>query len=158
MKAIEQIEAQIADLQKQVEALKAKHKEWPQVDDAYWILNSNGVIEDWVFENDKTDKLWLSQGNAFRTQAEAEAERDARAVVAEVRKQPGRAKFDVDERNYYICVSFYNNDAYAEYCTDDASGFAAIFFDSEESVQAAIKAVGTDRILKAARWWACGEC
>lgn len=158
MTELEKIKAQIADLQKQIEELDATHKEWPQVGDSYWIVDGSGDVcmltyGDWI-----GDPGAFSQGNAFRTKAEAEAERDARAVVAELRKQPGRKKFVSGEDNSCLFVNInmlcVSTDCWS--CTDN--GWNSIYFESRESAQAAINAVGADRILKAARWCTMQEC
>ena len=159
MKTIEQIESQIAELQADLEALKAQSKECQQQGDAYFHLSGIGEIVQVVYDGLSFDSGSFAQGNAFRTKDEAETERDARAVVAELRKQPGRKKFAAWFRNYGIrCVLSSQRVCPSGYWSEEDSSWHHLYFDSNESARAAINAVGADRILKAAKWWACGEC
>lgn len=156
----------LTELKKQYEALGkeiAKLKEsvttdkWPQVGDEYWYVYEDGSGVDYMitrsFGEGKKDSAMLAIGNCFRIREEAEAERDARLVVAELKRQPGAKRFTPD------CYSVFIYDNFEPFAsiTDRPNAFGQAYFDSYESCRNAIAAVGEDRILKAARWWAMGS-
>lgn len=150
------------DLKKQYEALGAEiakleaEKEWPKEGDGYYFICEDGGISNHIIQNTNWCNGALRIGNCFRTREEAEAERDARLVVAELKRQPGAKMFESCARNYCVVVTFKYDKVSACPFSVDASGFGQAYFDSEESCLAAIKVVGEDRIFKAVRWWAMG--
>lgn len=91
----------------------------------------------------------------FKTQQEAEAELHARKVVAKLRQQPGRKGFKFDDANYSITVSL-TECTFVDYWNTTAHGFAQTYFKTAQDAENAIKAVGADEILKAAKWLAMG--
>lgn len=133
-------------------------KAWPQRGDTYWAIYNDVEIESVCWLNDHVDRSRKAIGNIFRTQEEAEKQLEALKVVAELRSQPGRKKFVVGEGNWGIeinlvrgmppkCILIYTYE----------TGWQSVYFDSKESVQAAINAVGVYRILAASKWFSQGE-
>ncbi len=158
MNKLAQLEAKYAELGAEIEKLKAEKTEWPKVKDSYFAIDASGIgvhLLKWC--GDANDRGFLNIGNCFRTREEAEAERDARLVVAELKRQPGAKKFDPSGQMYGFKPNLKFN--MLSYGRDFSLNFSwySTYFDSEESCKKAIVAVGEDRILKAARWWAMGE-
>ena len=156
MENLKALEEKYAALGEEIAKLKTAPKEWPQEGEEIWILCADRSR----YEDSYTchaDKPYLNQGNLFRTEAEAIAERDARAVVAELRRQPGRKQFVVEDPNYGLRVDLYNDLVSDNNLYKLDASWNSIYFESEQATINAIKAVGEDRILKAARWWAMGE-
>jgi len=151
------LEDAITVLISEIEALKsAKVKEWPQVGDVYFYISSAGMVLPSTWRDDNPDKDCAEIGNIFRTEAEATKELETRKTIAELRAQPGREKFVIGEYNHSLSVDFKIGVDVNAFTTCDY-GFASIYFDSAESVQSAIKAVGADRILAASKWLSMGE-
>lgn len=74
MTSISDIEKQIAELQKQVDALKAKPEgRWKPIDrEYYWYVDDLGDVEDCCYRNDREDNLRYLTRNCFKTKEEAE--------------------------------------------------------------------------------------
>lgn len=156
MENLKALEEKYAALGEEIAKLKAAPKEWPQAGDEMWGLFGTGQIIPVSYFN-LAHKNYLDQGNLFRTEAEALAERDARAVVAELRRQPGRKMFIEEEGNDGFVVDLVSGSVSIHNWYADSNGWHSIYFESEQAARDAIKAVGKERILKAARWWAMGE-
>lgn len=146
----EELGAEIRRFQEQEDA-----KNWPQVGDSYYTIDTYGYVCIVEADGEHEDKGALSIGNVFRSQEHAEKEREAQRVVAELRRQPGRKSFEVYQQNYCVATSAVNQEVKVS-CRDDhlSDGFGCVYFNSKEACQAAISAVGEDRILAAARWLA----
>ncbi len=154
---ITELEAKLSQLQQELDAIKNSPKEWPQVGDYYWYVTSDGYLTDCSFSCDELDEGAESIGNMFQTREEAEAELHARLTIAKLRSQPGRKKFVVGEDNWCVDhINFESNEFGTDRCVKYNNGFASTYFESSEAAENAIKAVGADNILKAARWLAMG--
>jgi len=161
MNKIEELEARLAAMRAELEKLKAEKAtdaEWPKEGDIYFSIATLGDIVKYCWGGDDGDTALASIGNIFRTKQEAEAELEARKVVAEFRCQPGARWFVIGENNWSVVYNFHHKALWA--CIWDAqpSIQQSVWFESQESAHAAIQAVGEARIIKAARWWALGEC
>jgi hypothetical protein len=129
---------------------------WPQEGDECWVVWGDGSIEKILFHNHTNNVL--AQGNLFCTKKEVIAESNARAVIAEFQRQPGARKFDKLKINHYVVA---REASETLYCSDSHSfcyGFASTYFDTAEQLNAAITAVGEDRILAAMKWRELEEC
>lgn len=58
---------------------------WPQVDDVYWLIASNGRVECIRWDGGEYDTRIAQAGNLYRTQAEAVQVARRRHVYAEMR-------------------------------------------------------------------------
>lgn len=155
MENLTALEEKYAALGEEIAKLKAAPKEWPQEGDKVWLLCTSGEhYEDTYFR--LSCRNYLDQGSLFRMYARY-AERDARAVVAELRRQPGRKKFIAANNNYCLCVDLSDGEVFPDNLCGIDGGWHSIYFESEQATINAIKAVGQERIVKAARWWAMGE-
>ena len=84
---INQLEKEIADLRLIV--LEIFTPEWPQKEDKYWYVTSNGDSEDTVWVDVNIDKGRKEMGNVFRTKHEAVNHRLRLQSMAN-RWKPGR--------------------------------------------------------------------
>ena len=67
---IEEIEKEIAELKKQVEA--QGQEEFPRIDECYSFINDEGEVGETYWVNDITDKFRQLMGNIYKTEREAE--------------------------------------------------------------------------------------
>ena len=108
MSRVEELEKQIQELQKKLEFEKQKAKiEYSfKNDEEYWVLWHDGYIRDYQWDGSDFDKTRYAQGNTFKTKAEAERERDKRALLTRFRqfrdKCNGDWKPDLNNTKYYI--------------------------------------------------------
>ena len=148
MKTIEQLEQEIARLQREVETLKAA--EWPKNGDKFFWVAGRGDVGDEIWCGNSENLKYKAQGNIFRTEEEALRETECRAIVAEYRRQPGRKAFVFGKKNWNARI----DEGSVRPC-DISLALAGLFqtyFDSKESTEAAISAVGAERLRKAAMW------
>ena len=62
--------------------LKKDKKEFPQVGDKVWIVEDNGGIDSFRFDNDDIDNKYLNIGNLYKTEKEAELQvKKLKAIV-----------------------------------------------------------------------------
>jgi len=144
-----QAEALVAEVRKEMAAAQAP-KSWPQIGDRYWTVSSTGrvVADKWANTVIGQDRLAI--GNIFRTETDAQRETDARMVLAELRRQPGRKVFVYGESNWGVSVQGDSVTTTRHMITNGC--WQSIGFSAEQHVFAAIEAVGEDNIRAAAEW------
>lgn len=151
---LEQAERLLNEVKEEMQ--KKVTRAWPQVGDTCWIYSAQGPFA-YVFEGSTTDSYNLLRDRAFQTKEQCEADFEARKVIYELKQQPGCERFVVGKAQWAFVVNL-------EKCTVFLDAWAkihnlqdSVWFESREAGEAAIKAVGKDRILKAARWFSMGE-
>lgn len=87
-------------------------------------------------------------GELFLTKEEAEFEVERRKIETEMIRLGGRRKFKEGENNWYIFYDFYTGHVDSDYDVYDNYGQGAIYFDSFNKVDDAIKEIGKNRIIK----------
>jgi hypothetical protein len=81
LKRIEEIEKQLSELRKQIEAEQVK--KWPQKGEDIWWLATEGAIDAERFDDSSYDSKRLARGYFFKTREEAvEADRKRVAEIA----------------------------------------------------------------------------
>ena len=140
----------IEQLEKELEELKKLEKERqvqfnPTIGDEYWFVNTVGGTSLAEWEHDDFDKDVYDIGNTYRTKEEAEFVVEKIRTEAELRKFS--KPFEWGGNNYHI-LSDMNDSS----LTIGNMGFyrsqGAIYFESEEKAQEAIRMVGEKRIEK----------
>lgn len=157
MTRLEELEKQVAEIQKEIEVLKnAEHenennKNKPADGTYYYWLNSFGRVghEKWggiTFEQ-KIDNGRFSVGNVFLTREEAEFEAERLKVVAELRKfaAPNNASF---KNKHFFSIVFDHDSPRIVTLISNFLQHTDLFFESEEIAEKAIKKVGEDMIIK----------
>lgn len=159
MKELKEAKEAYAKLAEAIATMEAKQKDatWPKDGDAYWRINGAGKVQQFRWNNDAEDTGAVSIGNVFRTESDAQKELETRKTIAEFRAQPGRVKFVWNYDNYCASVNTGHNNVRTNYFNSFDGGFASTYFDNPESAQAAINAVGEDRLLAASKWLSMGE-
>lgn len=113
----------------------------------YWCILGGKVCEGMWIDGEEDEKR-LSIGNAFHTKEEAEFALEKLKVIHELKSfaKPKDRRWDNNHPHYFIS---YNN-LKKEIWVDDYFWCSKhdIYFDTTETVQKAIKAVGEDRIKK----------
>lgn len=90
---VDHIRAERASLDERIAALEAAPKLWPQVGDVYWSMTATAEVTDMTWNDDEYDAGRKSIGNVFRTQCEAELERDRLKVTAIMREMADGGKW-----------------------------------------------------------------
>lgn len=157
---LEELEAKYKELGQEIEKLKIKEtsKVFPQVGDYYWFIPSySEEVDSSKYYGAESDHYLQSIGNFFQYKEQAIAEYEARKVIAELKNCNGVKKFEEGECNYCVNVNMNCLDIYVECWNSNINGFGYVYFETKEYAIAAINQVGDERILKAAKWLACGE-
>ena len=135
------LKERIAELEEQAK----EEQEFPQLGDTYWYLGDTGEIlyENWDNVSFEEDRLGI--GNVFKTEDEAKFAKKKLKVEAELRKFS--RPFLCGKFNYYLFFNIESDSLdtqFTSYCPPQG----AIYFESEEKAQQAIKSAGEDRIKK----------
>lgn len=126
-----------------------EEKKWPQDEDTYYFIGSDGKIIEGAFYADALFcKDILPIGNCFKTKEEAEFEVERLKVLAEMKKfaEPEGREWDGNTNHwciYYECVV----DSIKFLCKFECK-YDGIYFESGEKAQECVKTVGEDRIKK----------
>ena len=153
---LEQAETLLKEVKEEM-AKKWEAKPWPQVGDQYWVPSSTGGVKDYRFSSDHVDKSYFELGLAFKTKEQCEADSEARKVIYELKQQPGCERFVVGKTQWAVVVNLEECEVYQERWAHVCNLQDSVWFESREAGEAAIEAVGKDRVLKAARWFSTGE-
>lgn len=162
MSKLDELKEQLAAIQKEIDCLEAsKVLPWsyvPDKGDRYCRIYCDEVEEE-VRINDELDNGCIKAGNCFETFEQAEKELETRKVIAELRRCEGVKKFETGEDNFGVCVVIEGGIYTVETCCciGVLGAFAEVYFESEEAAEKAIRTVGSDRIIAAAKWMARGE-
>jgi len=82
MSEIEKVRAELGSLALRLDVLERKtDKEWPQIDDEYWVVGLNNITFASNFDDDITDLRRKSAHNMLRTEEEAQAKADWRQMT-----------------------------------------------------------------------------
>ena len=129
----------------ELEELAKEEQEFPQYNDTYYNIESNGRVDWFKWGEGDYDLEAQGIGNIFRTEEQAEFAVEKLKVEAEFRKfsrpfEYGKFNynllFDIDGNNFRTDVT--------SYCPSQG----AIYFESVEKAQEAVSTVGEERIKK----------
>ena len=138
----------IEELEKELAELKSKVKEgpkFPEYGDIYWCIDAEGIVYVNNFEGIQADRNILEIGNVFKTAEEAEFAVEKLKVEAELRELS--RPFENGKFNHYIFF-YIDGDSIEVGYKNACHSQGAIYFESEDKAQQAIKSVGEDRIKK----------
>lgn len=150
-----EFETKIAELEKQAKAEEKQNKVWkPKNDEVYWYLDDEGFsLDRWADLGQ--DKTRLLRGNVFKTEEEAEWEKQHRIVATElkhfVQENDTRPITEEDWKHnsmkYYIIHNYDNN--LVDICSTFSHRAAnQVYASNEEVLQKAIKHIGEERLKK----------
>lgn len=141
---IKKLQNQITEMQKQLDELKSQTGGWtPDVCGDYCFLDADGDISDFIWEDGLTEKKWLSQGNIFKTLAEAEKEKGRRAVIKKLRDLSGGHQFKVGEDNWRLQYD-HKDDIWQKVIVYYCQGLNDVYFPTMEAAQHAIDVLGDE--------------
>jgi len=158
-KDLNELKRLAAELGEEIKRLEEAPKPWPQVGDDIFVLDTAGAVicGKYTKENLFIIKA-LSQGNGFRSQAEAEAEKHYRDVAYDLSQQEGARKFVRDENGWCLIWDLDVQDGISKSVRRTIpEGQFSVYFDKIEQVENAIAAVGDQEIIRAIRWKELGE-
>jgi hypothetical protein len=157
-KDLNELKQKYAELGEEIKRLEESPKPWPQEGDEVFVLDTAGTIicGKYTKENLFIVKA-LTQGNGFRTLAEAEAEKHYRDVAYKLSQQEGARKFVFNIDNFCIYPKLDSNKLFADIWVTQPWGNVSVYFDKREQVENAIAAVGEQEIVRAIRWKELGE-
>lgn len=138
---IAELETKMAELE-----VLAKKDNFPQVGDTYWYINTFGGVSYETWGGNISERDMLEIGNIFRTKGQAEFEVEKLKVVVELRKFSVPFKHGGD--NYTFNYNHKNGKIVNLYASEGYQDFGALYFESNEELNKAIKSVGEDRIKK----------
>lgn len=138
-------------------ANRQPNKPFRKKDEAYWFINSNGVVS-YAYENfTLEDSAHYSFGNYFNSKEEALFEVERLKVIRELKELAGGYKWKFSDDNYCINMEYYNRTA--KRYTDSRKNKIVImnchltlenniYFPSVEAAQNAIDTIGEERLKK----------
>ena len=142
------LQKELKVLKKRIAELEYHAKEqqgFPMCDDAYWYMTTTGKIFNSNWDGFVSEEYMLEIGNVFQTEEQAEFAVEKLKVEAELRKFSRPFKVDKDNTGLY-----YGHESgeimFTEVKTCQMQG--AIYFESRDKAQQAIKSVGEERIKK----------
>ena len=138
---IKALKERIAEL----EELAKEEQEFPQYNDTYYNIESNGRVDWFKWGEGDYDLEAQGIGNIFRTEEQAEFAVEKLKVEAELRKFS--RPFVDDNDNYFIEINSYYK-YLAVHSNDSYRTQGTIYFESIEIANEAIDAIGADRIKK----------
>ena len=129
----------------ELEVLAKEEQKFPQKYDDYWYVADDTEVLRQSWYNSEYDEGRLSIDNIFKTEEQAEFVVEKLKVEAELRKFS--RPFLCGKFNYYLFFNIESDSLdtqFTSYCPPQG----AIYFESEEKAQQAIKSAGEDRIKK----------
>lgn len=144
----ERIEALETEFAEKIKALKEEAQqgdEFPKDGDDYWYVDVDAEVVEMEWDGSDCDQDRLSIDNVFKTKEQAEFVVEKLKVEAELRKFS--RPFENGKYNHYIFFYIEGNNievGYKRACYSQG----AIYFESEEKTQQAIRSVGEERIKK----------
>ena len=135
------LKERIAELENQAK----EEQEFPQDGDTYSYINTYGGVESDIWEGHFAERNMVKIGNFFQTEEEAEFLAEKLKVEAELRKFS--RPFEYGKFNHYLFLDI-DGDSFRTDFTSYCPPQGAIYFESKEKVQQAIKSVGEERIKK----------
>lgn len=121
-KQIKELIKQVQELQKELE-LEEKKTEMEieylfKDNERYWLITASGQIESFTWSNQQFDTDRYSQGHLFKTEQEAEKERDRRILLTRFRQFRDKCNGDwkPDFKDYDECKYAINYDWHEEVC------------------------------------------
>ena len=151
----EEIKKQIAECEEKLKSLREEldkpeygGKRWkPMAHGSYYLLSAIGGIHGNLFDSEYDLSAYL-QGNCFKTKEEAEFEAERRRVIAELSDfaEGDDAAWDKNAEHWYIYYSFYTKGIVYE--SWHLWKTPTLLFSSKEAAEAAVKAVGEERVKK----------
>lgn len=141
------LKQRIYELEEQAKEQQVEQtKEFPQNGDEYWYVYDDGDVFSTFYDNNHhIDRYHQSIGNFFQTEEQAEFLVEKLKVEAELRKFS--RPFEHGENNHIICIGSNGNRLFTiGRLVDHYQG--AIYFESRDKAQQAIKSVGEEHIKK----------
>ena len=120
MSTITELEEKVKELMNEIETLKQekKNEEFEysfKNGEEYWVLCHGGRVSDYMWDGSDFDKTRYSQGNIFKTQAEAERECDRRLLLTRFRQFRDKCNgdwepdFDNNSGKHFISLNHRTN-------------------------------------------------
>lgn len=157
MSTIAELEKEIQVLQQKLEVEKKKQEfDYPfECGEKYWYVASVGDVRNNQWTNHNVDRMYYEQGNVFKTQEEAERERDKRTLLTRFRQfrdkcngdwKPNWNKEGNDDACYNIDITY--NDGQAVLGIDWHRYFNQFclfgYFKEQKDVERAIELFGDE--------------
>ena len=139
-------EKEFKSFKESIGTYKEETEEWKlNMGEKYYTIDDFGNISWWVCDNDGAVIGAIEIGNAFKTREEAEFELEKRKVIRELKKYSCRFKKGFEQ--YGITYNYDKSEVSFGYL-NNVCDYATICYESQETVQKAIKEVGEERIKK----------
>jgi len=129
----------------ELEELAKDEQEFPQDGDGYWYIDDEGYILKEKWDGLDFEEYRLAMGNIFKTKDQAEFAAEKLKVEAELRKFS--TSFVLYNENWFLVLADTQQDVMPLYENREVTQ-GAIYFESKEKAEEAVKSVGVDRIKK----------
>jgi len=148
---LQEVEKNAADLQAKLDEMKAtitKMKAqpsgfWkPAIGDSYYQVVSDGGVFLNHHNGTKTDYAIIEQGNAYRTQEEAERAREKQEVTQRLRELAGGYGFKIGDNNWSLLYSV-DDEQWRSTCCSFHFTPNATYFQTKEAALAALDELGS---------------
>lgn len=125
----------------------------PKIKENYYLINGTGRIGCYSYDDDDTDKRFLSLGNCFQTEEQAKFMAEKLKVIAKIRKyiaKKGQIEPHVIATRYYI----YYNPLLKEVRVGVSQGGCGIsspfnlYFHSNQDAEECVKLIGKENLKK----------
>lgn len=135
------LKERIAELEEKVK----EEDEFPRNGDEYWYVDADADVMDIEWDGSDCDQDRLSIDNVFKTKEQAEFVVEKLKVEAELRKFS--KTFEYGKINYFLYLNI-DGDNFKFNFTNCCPPQGAIYFESKEKAEEAVKSVGEERIKK----------
>lgn len=148
MTEAEKIKAQIAELQKQLEAVEAVDDGYwvPQIAENYYYVLSDGCVRSYPWCDFIIDNNRLKMGNVFRTEKEADHEAKVREAYVKFKRMAKGWKFTPRHSNF-SAVYVHDMGIWDIYSNQNHQFVGQIYFKTQQDCKDAIAAMGDEMDL-----------
>lgn len=143
---LNKMEEEIENIKENIRIRKEDLKEWElKIGEEFCTISGFGHVNCWKYQGDVKDLNAFRIGNAFKTKEEAKFELERRKVITELKKHSCRFKKGFEQ--YGITYNYDKSEVSFGHL-NNVCDYATICYESQETVQKAIKEVGEERIKK----------
>jgi hypothetical protein len=141
MTNLEKLKAEYKQMGETIAAMEAK--DWPQRNDEYWSVATDGLVVCDLWGMHPADTGRLAQGNVFRTSEEAKRESKKRAVTKKLKDLAGDWKWANGVQKWGVYYNHHKESWETRYAMFSHTPLA-IYFQTEQSAQKAIDTLGDE--------------
>ena len=126
----------------------------PKVNEQYFYIMSDGIVDYNTCDNDDIDKLFQSFGNCFQTEEQADLMAEKLQVIHELEKfafENNTEEIDWNDdgqKKFFLYYSYSANQVLVNYVISMKEIPLNVYFTSEEIAEKSVEAIGEERLIK----------